>query len=282
MPWAPELFSAPALERLEEKRRHKLVTVQYFDGLMTGELDPLIGSFAGEPELHHPVRGRIKGARAFEAYFDEMQAMFRQRIVSVEDVDRVVVKRHGFEEAVVHLDGDAGRVGLPVAVVADKESDGRIDELRMYYSSWPLTGRHANRPPVLQPDPELRQSGVVAEYQAALAAGDVDAIVAAFEPDGYAREPAGGHYVHEGQDGLRAFYELLFSNGGGIPLEHCAVIDDKRACALEYNVVRWGKTELPPEAGIAVYVRGETGKLAAARIYDDVNGPPGYVGSAVR
>src|SRR5947199_6599044 len=203
MPWAPELFSAPALARLEEKRRQKLVVVQYFDGLMTGELDPLLGSFAGEPELHHPVRGRIRGPRAFEAYFDEMQAMFRQRIVSVEDVDRVVVKRRGFEETVVHLDGDAGRVALPVAVVADKESDGRIDELRMYYSSWPLTGRHANRPPVLQPDPELRQSDVVAEYQAALAAGDVDATVAAFEPGGYAREPAGGQYVHEGPDGLR-------------------------------------------------------------------------------
>jgi hypothetical protein len=273
MPWAPELFSAPALARLEEKRREKLVTVQYFDGLMMGELDPLIGSFAGEPELHHPVRGRIRGARAFEAYFDEMQAMFRERIVSVEDVDRVVVIRHGFEETVVHLDGDAEEVGLPIAVVADKESDGRIDELRMYYSSWPLTGRHANRPPVLQPDPELRPSGVVAEYQAALAAGDVDAIVAAFEPNGYVREPAGSHYVHEGRDGLRAFYELLFSNDGGIRLEHCAVIDDERACALEYNVVRWGETELPPEAGVAVYVRGETGKLAAARIYDDVNPP---------
>ena len=269
----PELFSAPALERFEEKRRQELGPVRYFDGLMTGELDPLIGSFAGEPELHHPVRGRIRGARAFEAYFDEMQAMFRQRIVSVEDVERVVVRRHGFEEAVIHFDGGAGGIGLPVAVVADQDSDGRIDELRMYYSSWPLTGRHANRPPVLQPDPKLRQSGVMAEYQAALAAGDVDTIVAAFDPDGYAREPAGGQYLHKGPTGLRAFYEVLFSNGGGIPLEHCALIDDERACALEYNVVRWGETELPPEAGVAVYVRGETGKLAAARIYDDVNRP---------
>ena len=278
MPWLPELFSAPALERLEEKRRQELGPVRYFDGLMTGELDPLIGSFAGEPELHHPVRGRIKGARAFEAYFDEMQAMFRQRIASVEDVDRLVMKRHGCEETVVHLDGDHGPVELPVAIVADTESDGRIDELRMYYSSWPLTGRHANRPPVLQPDPELRPSGVVAEYQAALAAGDVDAIVAAFEPDGSAREPAGSNYVHEGRDGLRAFYELLFSNGGGIPLEHCAVIDDKRACALEYNVVRWGETELAPQAGVAVYVRGRSGKLAAARIYDDAE-PVGFAGA---
>ena len=128
---------------------------------------------------------------------------------------------------------------------------------------------------MLQPDGQLNESDVVAEYQRALAAGDVDAIVAAFEPDGYAREPAGGDHIHRGADGLRAFYERLFSNGGGIPLEHCALIDDQRVCALEYNVVRWGKTELPPEAGVAVYVRGESGKLAAARIYDDVDPPPG-------
>ena len=115
---------------------------------------------------------------------------------------------------------------------------------------------------------------MIAEYQRALSAGDVDAVVAAFEPDGYAREPAGAQHIHAGTDGLRAFYALLFSNGGGIPLEHCALIDDKRACALEYNVARWGQTELPPKAGVAVYVRAHSGKLAAARIYDDVEPPP--------
>jgi hypothetical protein len=91
----------------------------------------------------------------------------------------------------------------------------------------------------------------------------------------YAREPAGGRHVHRGRDGLRSFYELLFSNGGGIPLEHCAVIDDGRSCALEYNVVRWGKTELPPQVGVAVCIRGPHGRLAAARIYDDTHPPLG-------
>jgi hypothetical protein len=247
VPWVPELFSAPALERLEEKRRHELVRVPYFDGLMAGELDALVKSFAVVPELHDPVRGRVKGTRAFEAF------------VSV----------------VLHVDGQNGRVDLPVAIVADLRPDGGIDELRIYFSNWPLAGRHANRPPLLQPDPELRESDVVGDYQSALAAGDVDAIVAAFEPDGYAREPAGGRHVHRGRDGLRSFYELLFSNGGGIPLEHCAVIDNERSCALEYNVVRWSKTELAPQAGVAVYVRGQSGRLAAVRIYDDADPPLG-------
>ena len=274
MPWVPELFSEPVLQRwLDKQRLAALVAVPYFDGLLAGEPDALVESFAGEPELHHPVRGRIKGSRAFETYLTETKAWLRQRNVSVEDVEHVTTERRGFEEVVLHLDGEAGRVDLPVAIVADREPDGRIDELRIYYSSWPLTGRHANRPPVLQPGGQLREPGVVAEYQRALTAGDVDAIVAAFEPDGYAREPAGGQHIHRGPDGLRAFYERLFSNDGGIPLEHCALTDDERACALEYNVVRWGKTELPPEAGVAVYVRGQSGKLAAARIYDDAEPP---------
>jgi SnoaL-like domain len=276
MPWVPELFTAPALQMLLDKRqRDELDAVPFFDGLLAGDSDALVESFAGEPELYDPVRGRIKGARALEAYVAEMRSWIAQRDVSVEDVERVILEERGFEEVVLHFDGEAGRVDLPFALVADHRSDGRLDEMRIYYSTWPITGRHANRPPVLQRDPELGGSDVVAEYQRALAAGDVDAVLAAFEPDGYAREPAGGRYLHRGPDGLRAFYELLFSGGGGIPLEHCALVDDGRACALEYNVVRWGATELPPQAGVAVYVRGRSGKLAAARIYDDADPPLG-------
>jgi SnoaL-like domain len=273
VPWLPELFSAPVLQRLQDKWQRELVDVPFFDGLLAGEFDALVESFAGEPQVHHPVRGRIRGVRAFEAFVNEMKAWLTQRNISVEDVDRVVADPHSFGEVVLHLDGETGRVDLPVAIVAEKQSDRRIAELRMYFSSWPLTGRHANRPPLLQPDPDLRESDVVAEYQRALSAGDVDAIVATFEPDGYASEPAGGQYIHRGSNNLRAFYEWLLSDDGGIPLERCAVIDDKRACALEYNVVRWGKTELPPTAGVAVYARSQSGKLAAVRIYDDVSPP---------
>jgi hypothetical protein len=275
MPWLPELFSVPVLERFEEKQQREVVDVPYFDGLMAGDLDALVESFAGEPQLQHPVRGRIKGVRAFEAFVAETIQWFARRNISVAEVERVVMERRGFEEVVLELDGEAGRVALPHAMVADHDSDGGLTELRIYFSAWPLTGRHANRPPLLQLDPDVHESDVVGEYQAALAAGDVDAIVAAFEADGYAREPAGGEHVHSGYEGLRAFYELLFSGGGGIPLEHCAMIDNGRSCALEYNVVRWGETELAPQAGMAVYVRGPGGRLAAARIYDDVDPPLG-------
>jgi hypothetical protein len=185
MPWLPELFTASALQRLQEKRRRdELVAVLFFDGLLAGEPDALVESFAGEPELYDPVRGRIKGAQALRAYLSQMSAWLAQGNVSVEDVGHVVLEGRGFEEVVLHFDGESGRVELPFAIVADRRSGGRIGELRIYFSSRPLTGRHANRPPLLQRDPALRESDVVGAYQRALAAGDVDAIVALFEADG--------------------------------------------------------------------------------------------------
>ena len=87
-----------------------------------------------------------------------------------------------------------------------------------------------------------------------------------------------GRALHPGRDELLALYRRFFSNGGGIGLEYCALTDDGHACALEYNVVRWGRTELSPEPGLAVYARGKSGKLASARIYDDSDPPPSVRG----
>jgi hypothetical protein len=276
MPWLLEHFSASALDQIQRQaavEARSAGPVPYFDGVRTGEADALVRSFAGEPKLHHPIRGRVEGRRAFERFIHDTNAWLNASNAVCDPARRIITPGRAIEETLVTLDGDQGRIELPVAIAADRDDDARILELRIYYSAWPLRGTHANRPPLLQPDPDLQEPDVVGEYQRALAAGDVDAAVAAFEPDAYVREPAGGEHVHRGRDELHALYERFFSNGGGIPLEHCAVTDDGRSCALEYNVVRWGRTELPPQTGIAVYVRGSTGKLASAHIYDDVAPP---------
>jgi hypothetical protein len=274
MPWLPELFTAPALARIwEDERRRRLELVPFFAGVMTGEIRALVESFAGEPELHHPVRGRIKGVAAFERFVSQLRIWLAEHRATAEDVDFVLTPGCGVEELILHLDTDNGRIELPVAVASDHDQRGRIVEQRIYFSSWPLTGGHAIRSPVLQPGLGLDEPDVVGDYQRALAAGDADAVIAAFEPDASVREPAGRDYTHRGADELRALYDRFFSNGGGIPLEHCAVADDGRACALEYNVVAWGRTTLPPQAGLAVYVRGDSGRLAAVRIYDDADPP---------
>src|SRR5437588_13127704 len=113
MPWAPELFSAPALARVEERRRQRLISVPFFDGLMAGELDALVGSFAGEPEIHHPVRGRIKGIGAFTRFVTDTKAWLADRNATVEDVDLLLTAPRGVEEVVLHLDGGDGRTDPP-------------------------------------------------------------------------------------------------------------------------------------------------------------------------
>ncbi len=196
MPFAPELFSAPALQRVRDKYRHeRLRSMPFFDGLMTGEVDALVDSFAGEPEVHHPVRGRIKGEPAFRHYVADTAAWLAERNADIEHVNFVVTDSRAVEEVVVHLDGDGGRIGLPFAVACEHAEDARIIELRVYFSSRPLTGRHAHRPPLLQPGLDLHAPDVVVAHQRALATGDVDAVLATFEPDGSVREPAGDAFT---------------------------------------------------------------------------------------
>jgi hypothetical protein len=274
VPWAPELFSAPALARVwEDERRRRLALVPFFEGLMTGETGALVESFGDVPQLHHPIRGRVMGVDAFARFATETARRLAEGDAVAEDVDFVITPGRGVEELVLHVEGDDGRVALPIAIATDRDRHGRIAEQRMYFSTWPLTGGHAIRAPLLQPGGDVHLDGVVGDYHRALTAGDAEAAVATFEPDASVREPAGASYTHRGTDALRALYELFFSGGGGIALEHCAVTDDGRACALEYNVVAWGRTEMRPQAGLAVYVRGESGRLAAARIYDDADPP---------
>ena len=132
----------------------------------------------------------------------------------------------------------------PVAVVAESPDDSSV-VFRTYCSQWPVDGRRHLRRPILTAA-NVTPGDVVGRYLAALDAGDVDAIMDTFAPDGYFCEPIGPQYVHRGTAELRSFFATAFSAGGGIGLQECVVTDDSVRCAVEYNCIRWAATTCHP------------------------------------
>jgi len=212
----------------------------------------------------------VEGIADFEKFAAERRAWLEQRMARVEPLRTTRNDQRTVSENLLHLHLPEKFISLPVAVVGEHGDAGWLKAVRVYHSLWPLFGEHRVRPAILKADPERHLSGAVADYQRALAVGDVDAIVNTFESDGYFREPAGGEYVFQGPDRLREFMSQILS-AGGITLEHCTVTDDGIACAIEFNAVAFGQQPLVPQAGVAVYERGATGRLYGARVYDDVN-----------
>ena len=278
MPWMPEIFNATIAEARRthvEEAKTTNDAVPYYEGILADQPDALVRSFAArQPVLDDPRVGYVEGARRLRAFASGTAEWLRERDAVVENVALTRTLTRTVEEVVLNLLTDQGaRVELPVAIVSDRNPDRTLKTIRVYHSMWPLTGGHRVRPPLLPKDPNIVVPDVVGEYQRALAAGDLEAVLATYEEDAYAREPSGGEYIYRGKEQLREIYSAQFANGGGIPLEHCTVTDDGVRCAIEFNSVRWGITEIPPQAGVAVYERGKSGRLAGGRIYDDVDPP---------
>lgn len=221
--------------------------------------------------LDDPEACRISGVVVLDAWLAEQEKWRAEHRVDIEPVATTVTERRAVGEWAVHLNGaDGKRVGLPVGVVVEPASALPV---RIYHSRWPLLGHHVVRSPLLQPDPDARIAGVVGAYQAALGEGDVADVVATFAADGYVREPSGDAHRHVGRSVLADFYKGVFSAGGGVPLKLCTVTEDGTRSAFEYICDRWGDTDLPPQPGLAVCTRGADGLIAAAHVYDDVEGP---------
>ena len=103
MPWSPELFSAPLLERFlsQAPDARAAAPVPYAAGVRSGQTDALVESFAGEPELHYPVRGRVKGRRAFERFVAETNAWLTAHNAVGGHVQRIIARRRAIEETVL-------------------------------------------------------------------------------------------------------------------------------------------------------------------------------------
>ncbi|HEX3908229.1 MAG TPA: nuclear transport factor 2 family protein [Mycobacteriales bacterium] len=274
MPWFPDFANAAELAR--EATRDSAYAdpaAEYLHALNDGEARGLERAWPGEVVVLDPRAGEIRGHRPLRHFVRTNHAWFAAHDAAVETVATTRTDGRAVLELLVTLTGDDGEsLSWPVAVVAESSSEDSI-VFRTYCSQLPVAGRRPVRPAILAPRDE-HPGDVVAGYQTALDIGDVDAIVGAFGPDGYYREPIGPNREHRGAAELRAFFTERFSDGG-IGMQSCAVTDDGVRCALEYNAIRWGSQTMVPQAGLGIYERGADGLLAAVRGYDDVLPPAG-------
>jgi limonene-1,2-epoxide hydrolase len=271
MPWFPDFVSAVELARRETRVAGQADPVgQYVAALNTGDARALDTTWPSEVVVYDP-HGEVRGHKQLRRFVRRSQSLLAERHARTETVATTVVGTRAVVELLAHLTSDGQEVAWPVAIVAESVDD-RSAVFRSYFSRLAVEGRRYIRPSLLEQGP-ADPGDVAGRYQGALEAGDIEAAVSTFAPDGYLREPIGPPFEHHGAHELRSFFAACFNAGGGIGLEHCRVTDDGVRCALEYNCIRWGSHELPPQAGIGVYERGANGLLAAVRVYDDVEAP---------
>jgi ketosteroid isomerase-like protein len=271
MPWFPEFISAVELARAQTRAAGRADPVgQYFAALNRGDSRALEDVWPGEVVVYDPRAGEIRGHKQLRRFVETNQSWRAERHVRTDMVAATSADGRAVVELLAHVEQEGQDLVWPVAVVAESPSERSV-VFRTYCSQWPVDGRRHVRPPILEPGSAI-PGDVVGRYHAALDAGDADAIVSTFAPDGYLREFVGPHSDHRGTAELRSYFTRCFG-AGGVGLQSCAVTDDGVRCVLEYNCVRWGNHELPPQAGIGVYERGPGGLLAAARVYDDVEAP---------
>jgi ketosteroid isomerase-like protein len=274
MPWFPDFVSAVELARQQTRSAGQADPVgEYFAALNSGDTDELETIWPGEVVVYDPKAGEIRGHRKLRHFVADNRTWLAQRGARIEPVAATTSGGRAVVELLAHLAGDDGAdVAWPIAVVAES-ADDRSVVFRSYCSQWPVDGRRHLRPAILEPA-TVALGSLIDRYHDALEAGDVAAVIDTFAPDGYLREPIGPEILHRGADELRAFFTQAFRAGGGIALQPCVLTDDGVRSAVEYNCVRWGANEVPPQAGIAVFEHTPDGHLAAVRIYDDVQ-PPG-------
>jgi SnoaL-like domain len=276
MPWFPDFANAMELARAQTRAAGQADPVRkYISVLNSGDSSDLETVWPGEVVVYDPRLGEIRGHRQLRQFVRHSQSWLAERHARTETIAVTSANSRAVVELLTYLSIEGRDVAWPVAVVAESRDDRSV-MFRTYGSLLPVDGQRSVRSPILPPalPPEaaaapVHAGDVTGRYFAAVEAGDVEAAVRAFEPDGYVRDPTSAQAIHRGAAELRSFFAAQFS-AGGIGLQRCSETDDGVRCAVEYNCVRWGARDLPPQPGLGVCERAPDGLLAAVRSYDDI------------
>ena len=243
---------------------------QYLQAIEQGDAHRLRTVWPGQVVVNDPLVGEVRGHKELRHFVSRNQSWLSEHHARTETVAATYAGQRAVVELLGSVEQDGQTVSWPIAVVAESPDDRSV-VFRTYCSTWPVEGHRHLRPPILDARAHAPDD-VVGRYQKAQEGGDIDGILETFQPQGYFREPIGSQAWHRGTDELRVFFLEYFRSG--IPkFELCEITDDGERCAVEYNCVRWGPRDIPPQAGIAIFERGGDGLLAAVRVYDDVEPP---------
>lgn len=239
--------------------------------LIDGDIG-VFGSFCERATVDSPLGGK----QLPPEFVAETRAWLDTHSARTEEIRTTSTPDRVAHELTLWLSIDGEERELPVMIVADVD-ENCVRDLRVYHSTWPLTGTHRLRTPIMEYRLSERPAEPVGTYHDALSTGDAAAADGVFEPDGTVREPAGSAYTHAGAD-RTAWYRAVLRDGP-IKLHLGTITDDGTTVVFEFLADWWGAGPMPAQSGAAAYTRGSSGKLASARIYDDVT-PPASVDEA--
>jgi hypothetical protein len=237
----------------------------YVPALIEGSLEPLLQRLGARATIEDPILGRAVGLASIEAHLAKCAAWLKSLDAKYERGQFTTGVDRDVTEGLLTATTNRRSFEVPIAVVAERRRSREV-EVRVYYSAHAL-GAVAQRAALTAQESSVVLPALVAEHQAALRRGDVQAALACFEEKSVARD-AGGAAFGKTEGTLGALHERLAMGGWEAQLGGYA--DDGRTCALEHTLVRVGGKDVAPQAALMVYERGDSGLFRALRMYDDL------------
>ncbi|MBU1638388.1 nuclear transport factor 2 family protein [bacterium] len=242
---------------------------KYYSLIQAGEWEALFEKAAENFTIDSPTFGCFSGKEALTPLFEQQREILKKYRARIEPQATTVMDNTTAAEFLLHFTVNGKPVEVPSLLIAEIVSD-TIEVIRIYHSTFSLSGQRKLRPPLLPPAKYLSEPKIIEQYMKALRAGDLEALLEQFEEDAYIQEAAGA--THRGAAALRKSFSKVLADGG-LPIIQCAQTFDGDRCVIEYNLKQWGSKKIPPQCGCAVYEIGPFGKIAAIRIYDDIVPP---------
>ena len=249
----------------------KNIIKKYFTILTKEDIDNLSSILSNKCIMYTPLEGKIFGRDNIKKYFIQQKEWLNTKKAKVDIINTIDINHRIVIEFVIFFNKQNQSIELPIVAVLDIENNS-ISSIRIYHSSWPLTAEHIVIKPILEPEENLDEPDIISLYMQGIKNADKEFVLSLFEEKAYVQEPSGSKFRHQGKTGREKFYSFALDKGG-VPLKHCTATFDGKHFAVEYVFDEWGDKKFEPQAGIAIYEIGESGKIAAVRIYDDASPP---------